>query len=106
MLPSDATSIHSITEWPSLSQSSSIRTADSFPYGAPARMGNDTDLPCSVRRTRWVSPCYVVPTASDPTVTRRAWISRLPLTEQRALSPRCFAGEAILRATSCRTYTY
>ncbi|WP_244590920.1 DUF932 domain-containing protein, partial [Escherichia coli] len=24
----------------------------------------------------------------------------------RALSPRCFAGEAILRATSCRTYTY
>lgn len=38
MLPSDATSIHSITEWPSLSQSSSIRTANSFPYGAPARM--------------------------------------------------------------------
>ncbi|WP_425459845.1 DUF932 domain-containing protein, partial [Escherichia coli] len=33
-------------------------------------------------------------------------MSRLPLTEQRALSPRCFAGEAILRATSCRTYTY
>nr|WP_282808391.1 DUF932 domain-containing protein [Hafnia alvei] len=28
------------------------------------------------------------------------------MTEQRALSPRYFAGEAILRATSCRTYTY
>ncbi|WP_373976249.1 DUF932 domain-containing protein [Yersinia pseudotuberculosis] len=44
--------------------------------------------------------------ASDPTVTHRAWISRLPLTEQRALSPRYFAGRAILRTTSCRTYTY
>lgn len=30
MLPIDATSIHSITEWPSLSQSSSIRTTNGF----------------------------------------------------------------------------
>ena len=58
MLPSDATSIHSITEWPSLSQSSSIRTDNSFPYGAPAQPGGDTDLPCSVRRTRWVRFCF------------------------------------------------
>lgn len=45
MLPPGATSILSITEWLSLSQSSSIRTTNSFPYEAPARM-----LPCSATK--------------------------------------------------------
>jgi len=54
MLPCGAIPVRPITGWHSLFPHSVARTANSLPHGRPARMGNDTGLPCSARFARMV----------------------------------------------------